>query len=248
MSTAARQLRDAYDPFALIYNSGMAEDFCRRAWPVVERLLLSQIPQHGRVLDLCCGSGQFARELSCRGYTVAGLDGSEQMIRIAQANAPRASFVLADARDFALAPDFDAVLASFNSLAHSTNVNELTCILRNARYALRPHAPMLFDLSMQEAYTSKWRGSFGEASPDVAWIVRPSFDLDTRLAQNDVTVFHHRGQTWLREDFSIHQRCFSESEIRSAITRAGFVRIESFDAESDLGMSNEHGRRFFLCC
>src|SRR3954468_11899313 len=98
MSTAARQLRDAYDPFALIYNRGMAEDFCRRAWPIVERLLLSEIPQQARVLDLCCGSGQMARELTQRGYSVVGLDGAPQMLELAKQNAPEASFILADAR------------------------------------------------------------------------------------------------------------------------------------------------------
>ncbi len=247
MSTAVRQLRDAYDPFALIYNRGMAEDFCRRAWPVVEKLLLSRIPQHARILDLCCGSGQMARELSERGYRVIGLDGSAQMIAIAKQNAPQADFVLADARTFSLAPKFDGVISSFNSLAHAANVDELTGILRNARQALKPENWLLFDLSMEGAYTSKWRGSFGDAHPDAAWIVRPSYDSDTRTATNSVTVFRRNRADWQRDDFTIHQRCFSEDEIRHALQQAGFTNITSHDAERDLSMSGESGRIFFLC-
>jgi SAM-dependent methyltransferase len=247
MSTAARQPRDAYDPFALMYNRSMAEDFCRRAWPVVERWLLPRVPAGARVLDLCCGSGQMARELSRCGYQVTGVDGSEQMIRIARENAPRTGFVIADAREFALAPQFDAVLASFNSLAHAADVDELVCILRNARAALKAGGLMLFDLSMEEAYGSKWRGAFGEAQDDVVWIVRPSYNRSARTATNDFAVFRRAGDSWQREDFTIHQRCFSKDEVHAALTRAGFTSIYSYDAERDLGMANESGRCFFLC-
>jgi len=247
MSTAVRQFRDAYDPFALIYNRGMAEDFCRRAWPIVEKLLLSRIPKRARLLDLCCGSGQVARELSERNYRVTGLDGSAAMIAIAQENAPQADFILADARAFSFAQIFDGVISSFNSLAHAATLDELTAILRNAKCALNNQGPLLFDLSMEEAYTSKWRGSFGDAHPDAAWIVHPHYDRDSRTATNSITLFRRNGDAWYRDDFAIHQRCFSENEIRSALAHAGFTNTDSYDAERDLGMTSESGRRFFLC-
>ncbi len=247
MSTAVRQLRDAYDPFALIYNRGMAEDFCQRAWPLVEKLLLSRTLKHARILDLCCGSGQMARELSHRDYRVTGLDGSEAMIAIAKQNAPNADFILADAKAFSLAPVFDAITSTFNSLAHAANVDELVAILRNGRTALKANGTMLFDLSMEEAYTVKWRGSFGDAQADVAWINRPSYDRDSRTATNAVTVFRRNHTNWQRDDFTIHQRCFSEDEIQAALSQAGFSNVASFDAQRDLGMKNESGRRFFLC-
>ena len=246
MSTAVRQLRDAYDPFALIYNRGMAEDFCRRAWPIVEKLLLSRLPKQARILDLCCGSGQIARELSERGYRVTGLDGSTAMITIAQQNAPQANFILADARSFSLAPTFDGIISSFNSLAHAATLDELAAILSNANHALKPNGTLLFDLSMEEAYTSKWRGSFGDAHSDAAWIVRPSYDRDSRTATNAVTIFHRNNTAWHRSDLTIHQHCFSEDEIRHALELARFTHIDSFDAERDLGMNGETGRRFFL--
>jgi len=247
MSTATRQLRDAYDPFALIYNRTIAEDFCRRAWPIVEQLLLSRIPVGAKILDLCCGSGQMARELSRRSYGVVGLDASPQMLNLAQQNAPNAEFVLADARRFWLKQSFDAVLSSFNSLAHAASTAELTAILSNAHAALKPNGIFLFDISMEEAYTTKWGGSFGEAHDDLAFVVRPSYDSASRLAHNEVTFFQHDGTCWQRHDFTITQRCFSESEVRKALIQAGFRNLKSHDAERDLGMSGEFGRHFFLC-
>jgi len=248
MSTAARQLRDAYDPFALIYDRDIAETFCRRALPAVERLLLSKLPPNARILDLCCGSGQFARELTLRGYRVAGLDGSEEMIRLARANAPGAEFILADAYNFSFTAKFDAVLSSFNSVAHANTVIQLETILGNARASLKPGGLLLFDLSMEEQYVVKWRGSFGEVHDDVAWIVRPSYEYKARTARNDITIFRRdAGSLWRREDFAFVQRCHSEADVLSALGRAGFLEVSSFDAERDLGIAKESGRRFFLC-
>jgi SAM-dependent methyltransferase len=248
MTTAiSTQQRDAYDPFAMIYNRGIAEDFCRRAWPTVEKLLLSSISPKSRILDLCCGSGQMARELSNRGYDVVGLDGSSQMIELARENASNASFILADARRFSLAPKFNAVLCSFNSLAHANDIEELTSILRNAHAALKPGGLLLFDISLESAYSTKWRGSFGDAQSDAAWIVRPSYDPKTRLATNEVTVFKREGDWWQRSDFAITQRSFSESELRGALALADFIYVDAFEAEKDLNMGGEMGRKFFLC-
>lgn len=241
------QRRDAYDPFAMIYNRGIAEDFCRRAWPTVEKLLLSSVPRKSRILDLCCGSGQMARELSARGFSVIGLDGSSQMIELARVNAPKASFILADARRFSVAPKFSAVLCSFNSLAHAADVEELASMLHNAHAALNAGGQLLFDISLESAYASKWRGSFGDAQEDAVWIVRPSYEPQTRYAHNQVTVFKSEGRRWQRSDFTLTQRCFSESELRGALARAGFIHVDAFDAEKDLGMSGELGRKFFLC-
>ncbi|HWR17242.1 MAG TPA: class I SAM-dependent methyltransferase [Terriglobales bacterium] len=237
----------AYDPFAAVYHRDIAGHFYRKAFLAIEKLLLSKIPRGGAVLDLCCGSGEMARELSARGYRVVGLDGSPEMAKIARANAPQAKFFVADAKCFSAAPVFDAVLSSFNSLAHAHDANELRLILQNAKAALKPHGILLFDLSMEEQYAAKWRGSFGEVHEDVSWIVRASFNADARLARNDITLFRKNGTSWKREDFSFSQTCHSRTEVENAALANGFSHIESFDAEKDLGIEKEGGRRFFRC-
>jgi SAM-dependent methyltransferase len=247
-NTVLQQSRDAYDPFAWIYNRNMAEDFFRRAFPIVEELLLKVLPSEARILDLCCGSGQFARELSHRGYRITGLDGSAQMVNLARSNSPEAEFILADARNFSLPPVFDAVICNFNSLAHASTIEELTALLTNARAALNPHGRMLFDLSMEEAYTMRWQGTYGDVNDQVGWLVRVEYDGNSRIAHNHVTLFERDADDrWRRSDFTIDQKCHSEFEVHTALNAAGFSEIHSYDAERDLGMNGEFGRRFFLC-
>jgi SAM-dependent methyltransferase len=263
LSMSASEQSSAYDSFAWVYNCWMAEDFCRRILPVVDRLVLSRIPRGARVLDLCCGSGQMARALSGRGFAVTGVDASEPMLQFARLNAPGSELIRADARAFSFPRRFAAAISIFNSLAHLETVHELEMVFRNVRAALLPRAFFLFDLSMEEAYTSKWRGSFGLVGDDRACIVRPAYDPARRMGRNEITLFRASGpapassasdeslraarRNWERSDFYIEQRCHSEAEVRTALAAAEFNGVMTYDAQRELNVPGEEGRSFFLC-
>ncbi len=246
-ATPASQYGNDYDPFAWIYDRSMAEDFYRRALPVVKSLLLDRLPAGACILDLCCGSGQMAQSLSTLGFQVTGLDLSEQMLSLAREKAPHLPLILCDVKHFSLQPVFDGIISIFNSLAHTMRTDDLQRIFQNAQSALKTGGTFVFDLTMEDGYTAKWRGSFGEVHESVAWTVRPSYDARSKLACNDVTVFRRQaGDLWQRSDFRITQKCHAEHEIRNSLHAAGFRRIDSYDAERDLGMAGESGRTFFV--
>src|SRR2546427_11939030 len=83
-------------------------DFSQRVMPVLDRLLLHELPAGARLLDVCCGAGHLAALLSARGFRVTGLDGSAEMTRRARANAPGVLFLVDDARAFSLLGPFEA--------------------------------------------------------------------------------------------------------------------------------------------
>lgn len=210
-----------YDSFAPIYNRWMAGDFCCRALPVLDRLLLCELSSGAHVLDLCCGSGQFAQALTARGFRVTGIDASERMLRLARANAPQAEFVTADARNFRHAHGFHAALSTFNSLAHFANIAELTAVFCNVRSALLRGAAFLFDLSMEDAYASKWRDSFALVADDHACIVQPSYDPVQHIGTNRITVFEEREDGDLSSfDFEARDNSAlsSRAEARNGVT------------------------------
>src|SRR5438034_771625 len=115
--------------------------FIGRALPVLERLVLTRVPQGGRILDLCCGTGQLVGELMRRGYHVTGVDGSEQMLGFARANAPGAEFVHADVRTMTLPSSHDAAVCLFDSLNHLMRPDEVETAFRNVRAAVTSGAP-----------------------------------------------------------------------------------------------------------
>jgi ubiquinone/menaquinone biosynthesis C-methylase UbiE len=141
-----RLRRTYYDLFSHVYDriialhshdaSAAARDF------LVERTGLGA---HGRLLDLCTGTGAVvlrARRMTGSEGVAVGLDFSSGMIRKAREKARRAggegvSFVVGDAARLPFADDsFDAVTCSHAMYELSPGVRELT--LREAYRVLRP--------------------------------------------------------------------------------------------------------------
>lgn len=101
-----------------------AEDFLLR-WgrnkyrqPPLLRALLAQLPRPATLLDLGCGAGQDARDLSARRYRAIGMDLAGPLLRFARERMRRLPLVQADMRVLPLRPrSFDAVWAAA-SLIH----------------------------------------------------------------------------------------------------------------------------------
>lgn len=237
-----------YDPFAWIYNKHWGS-FATRIVPVLDELVLDDLPPGARILDLCCGTGQLAHTLSARGFELTGIDGSESMIAIARENAPDAAFRVDDARDFTIDGEFHAALSTFDSLNHVMSLAELTSVLRNVYRALMCGGVFAFDLNMEEGYRIRWRGSHGYVEDDHACFARSSYLSDERIGKTEVTMFFREGDRWERAVVKLVQRCYSEDEILKALESVGFVESEVFDRAGDLGekLSRFPGRSFFVC-
>jgi SAM-dependent methyltransferase len=82
----------------------------------VDRLLrMLELSGEERILDLGCGTGRHALELSRRGFSVLGVELLQENVRVAkqsaQAQALDAQFIQADLRELELTAEFDVVLS-----------------------------------------------------------------------------------------------------------------------------------------
>lgn len=239
----------AYIRFAWYYNKYWASgpnSFVVRALPILDRLLLASLPHEARVVDLCCGNGQLAAELTRRGIQVTGIDASKELLRYARENAPNATFILADARAFTLPSVHHAVLSTFDSLNHILKREELQQVFTNVYAALMPSGRFLFDLNMDAGYRARWRGSFGLVDAAHVCVVQSAYTPSEGLAQMSFTMFDQFDGAWERSDVTDFQRAYSEAEIRATLQEAGFGNTIARDMETDLGMAGSPGRMFFL--
>ena len=239
-------LYDAYDPFARVYNQHWGF-FATKAYPILEHLVLEKLSPGCAVLDLCCGTGQLAAELSRRGYRTTGLDGSEGMIEIARKNAPDVDFVVQDARNIALTRKFAAALSTFDSLNHVMSLDELEQVFRSVFSVLDGGGYFVFDLNMEEGFRSRWCGSFEFVEEDHVCVVRSSHDANEKTGRMDVTLFELDGSRWVRTDIPLIQRWYEEVEIKERLRKAGFEELQSFDGnEPIVEGSVQEGRMFFV--
>ncbi len=237
---------DAYDPIAGVYNRHWGY-FADSFYPVLDRLLLGDLPPGSAVLDLCCGTGQLAAVLSEKGYVVTGVDGSGGMIEIARRNAPDVEFLVQDVRELSLGGRFAAVFSTFDSLNHVMSLDELEQVFRNVHSVLDDGGHFEFDLNMEAGYMSRWRGSFGIVEDDHVCVARSSRVEEERIGRMDLTVFEKEGTGWKRTDVSLLQRWYPEGDIDERLQNAGFEEIRTFDEEDPiLEGAQETGRMFFV--
>jgi SAM-dependent methyltransferase len=236
---------NAYDAFAWFYNRHWAGQWVPRILPLMERLLLVDIPADAAILDLCCGTGHIADALTRRGYRVAGVDGSEEMLRFARQNAPQAAFHLADARSFTLDRPCDAAYSSYDSLNHLMSIADLGAAFACIARALKPGAPFLFDLNMDIGYRERWKGSFSFIESDHVVATKTAYDPDQKLGRMEFALFRLVEQSWQRTDLILEQRAYSADEVRATLAAAGFGPGRMFD-HAGVEIMAESGRTFFL--
>jgi SAM-dependent methyltransferase len=238
-----------YDPFAWLYNQHWGNMFTPVSEAVIDRLVLPRLSTETRILDLCCGTGQLADILSRRGYRVTGIDGSEKMLEYARTNAPKAEFLLDDARSFSSPDRYDAVVCMFDSLNHVMSIEELGAVFKSVYATLKPGGLFLFDLNTEVGYNFKWSGSFGIVEDDHVCVIQNSYESRDKLAVFDATLFRLEDSEWARSDFTLRQRCYMEPEIRATLEAAGLIDIQVYDVDSDTGLKSyteETRKAFYL--
>jgi SAM-dependent methyltransferase len=105
-------------------------------WETLDRLLGDA---DGSLLDVGCGTGSYAAALAERGWTVTGVDVSEDMLRRAEARGVRT--VRSDATALPLEDaSFDAAVSVFTH----TDVDDFSGLLREVVRVLRPGAPFVY--------------------------------------------------------------------------------------------------------
>jgi len=238
-----------YDRFAWKYNKHWGHSFTQLVLPILEKLVLPHLPAKASILDLCCGTGQLAQALTERGYQITGLDISEEMLRFARENAPAGEFIHGDARSFKLPAVYHAVISTFDSLNHIMTLEELTTVFRNVYSALKEDGLFLFDLNMEEGYRITWDDNFGIVEDDHVCVVHSSYHPEERTAKFETTIFRLQDY-WYRSDVTLLQKCYSETEVRSALKIAGFTGIHAYAQDEQfelIELTAQSERSFFVC-
>lgn len=241
-----RRYRD-YDAFAWLYTKYWGDAFHRQIMPVLEKLVLAELPKKSYILDLCCGDGRVSQKLARRGFRVLGLDGSEHMLAYAKQRSPKIEFLLKDARSFRLPPEFDAAVSTFDSLNHVMDSEDLARVFANVHASLKPGARFVFDLNREEAYRDFWARTSTQVNTKAVSIARGSYDGHEKVAHCDVTLFRLEEGAWQRSDFRLSQRYHPEETVRKYLKNAGF-KVDVFDGLKDLSMEGDIGvgRNFFV--
>ncbi len=194
-----------YDVANRVLTGGFDERWRRRA------IALLRAPQGGRVLDLCCGTGDvtFALLRDDASLTVTGVDFCEPMLARARARA-RARAAGAPGQDRATFLEGDAMALPFGDASFDgatmgfslRNVVDVDATLREVLRVLKPGARFV-NLDVSKAPNRMWKRAFDlyfyGVVPLVGGIVGGSRQAYTYLPSS---LTHHPNAPELRDRFA----------------------------------------------
>ena len=188
-----------------------------------------------RILDIGCGTGRHAIELSRRGYSVTGVDLSEAQLARAREKAAAlgvsVDFQRQDARQLPFQREFDLAIMLCEGAFSLMETDEMNYqILQGAARALRPAGKLVFTTLNGLFPLFHSVKDFLNANPQngQAETRESSFDLMTFRDHNLTVITDDSGQ---RLELACNERYYVPSEISWLLKSAGFAQAHLYGAK-----------------
>jgi aminoglycoside 6'-N-acetyltransferase I len=187
----------------------------------------------GTVVDLAAGSGILARRVTEAGFEAWGVDLSEDMLRIARAEAPAATFVRGSLWSADLPPCV-AVAAVGEALCYAADpaasLSALETRLAAIRGALASGGLLLFDVAGPgRSGPGGVRRTF--RAFDGAYLGLEEREDEGRQVSRDIRLFLPRGRLFAKVEETHVLRLYAPEAIEAALGRAGYAgqRLPGYD-------------------
>jgi SAM-dependent methyltransferase len=213
---------EAYARLAGVYDE-IVVDPCHDRWASFLHELWSADAEGVRsVLDLCCGTGLLAGELTAKGYAVVGIDASDAMLAGARKRlGPGAGLSRMTLPELTLDGVFDAAVCTFDGFNYLTP-DELGLTVTAVGRRLRPAGWLVFDLhtdAMMEFTIANAVVAGASAGND--FVISSIVDPVARTCDSRIELTRARHGDPFAER---HRQYFhTDAEVRASLEAAGFA-------------------------
>ena len=243
--------RDYYDYFYVGGPRGILSEEERQRQSDTQTEFIAkalELPEHGRVLDLCCGHGRHSVPLAQRGYRVTGLDLSAYHLRLAKAAARRAGveveWLHRDMREIPGRRRFDAVINCFTSFGYFETEEDDQRVLAGVARALRPGGRFFIDTMNHDWLMRIFRETDWREGPDGGFALeRRRYDIHTGRVNVDMFFITPEGNRRSR----FHSlRLYTYTELAAMLARAGLTVRQTWGNFDGIDFSMQSPRMIVL--
>ena len=184
------------------------------------------------VVDLACGTGSVTEILARKGYSVLGVDMSEEMLTVAAMKTqdidPSPMFSCQLLQELKLPRAVDMAVCALDSLDYILNPEDCKEAIRRAYKALNPGGIFIFDVNTPEKLRAMDGQVFLDEDDDVYCVWRGEFDEETNICSYGMDLFQRKGEIW-RRSFEEHcEYAYSQEQLAGYLKDAGFTHIEVY--------------------
>ncbi len=236
-----------YNEFAYSYDALMTDvDYEKRT-----EYLCSLFEHFDRIptlmLDLACGTGEFAGRFAEKGISVIGVDVSFDMLSIAREKSAEQGndilYLCQDASELDLYGTVDGAICCLDSLNHITDYNDFCASL--ARVSLFLEKDRLFIFDVNTIYKHRevlGNNTFVIDTDEVYCVWQNSYCEKDNMVEINLDFFTPDGDGYIRTGECFCERAYDENEIKNALDKAG-LKIEAVYEEMTKNTPNDTTQR-----
>jgi SAM-dependent methyltransferase len=218
-----------YRKYAEAYAKGGQSRFSLHLIPWITAVFERYAWTPRTLVDVACGTGEFAIALARRGVEVIGVDQSPEMLalarRSAQASGVSVTFLEQDMRRLHLPAPVDAATCLYDSLSYLVDEADFRTTLAAVAAALRPGGLFLFDMNTLQGLATRWGNRIWiiQDTGDAFEADQSEFDYGSGIATLRVNAFLHRHGNLYERVQEIHrERGYAVPAIDGGLSAAGF--------------------------
>lgn len=215
------------------YYDGLMDDVNYEAWiAYIKKICALKHCSAKTVLDLGCGTGVPASLLLKDGYSVIGIDGSHEMLRIARRRLAEYNPPLIQGffESFYIKQKVDLAISLFDSLNNLIDEHSLARTFAQVAVCVRGGGLFVFDMNTiyglkhmddRDMYTKESKGMYS--------IWKSRFDRRRALITLSVTVFASQNGLYRRVDETHMERGYPLGTLKRLLMRSGFETVTFYE-------------------
>lgn len=189
------------------------------------------------ILDIGCGTGTHAIDLTKRGYTVTGIDISPVMIEEAEKKAEKAKlkidFELQDMRNIALPDKFDAAICLFGGFGYLQTTEDLNGFFRGVKECLKGPSFLVFEYwnvkTVKPGFRSWVKAEDEDKGTTIIRLSESEFDEKTSIISLNMDFYVFSGKEVIDRFTEVHELlCHDYYEIENILRDNRFELIELY--------------------
>lgn len=189
---------------------------------------LLDVEKGAEILDLCCGIGRHSLELARRGYSVVGVDLTEEYLAKARKQAEseglNIEFVRNDMRRFCQIESFDVVINMFTAFGYFESQAENKRVLTNIYCSLRGGGKLIIDMVGKEVLARIYRERDWHEEDGRIFLRECKMRENWSWADNRWIVLEDGKQ----REFRFGHRIYSAVEIADLLKDSGFSSVSIY--------------------
>mgnify|MGYP001073158536 CR=1 FL=1 len=209
----------------LYFKIDGAKKWAHRDSEAIELIL--ELKKEDAILDLACGYGRIAIELSKKNYMVMGFDLSQSFLELAKKAAKRENlavqFVRGDMRRIPFKGRFDCIINWQTSFGYFEDEEDNFRVLQEVYWALKPGGKLLLDVVNRNNLIKRFATKNWTEREDYYFLVEDKFNPLTSRLETDWILIWKKGDV---RKLSHSVRIYSLHEIRTMLKKAGFIDIK----------------------